>query len=555
MKRRASRAARPALDLVEEAVHLLRTAPPGALLAYYAGAIPFAVGLLFFWADMSCGAFAQRHCSAAALGLAVLFLWLKCWQAVFASPLRARVAARAAPGWDARRVCRLVLAQGILQPSRLFVLAAAFVTAVPFAWVFAFYENVTVFGDGAPGGVRALLRRAEAQAKAWPEQNHVLLALLALAGVVLWLNAVVALLAAPQLLKMFLGTETALSRSGAAVMFNTTFLAATFCLAWLALDPLVKAVYTLRCFHGEARRDGADLLADLAFVRAGAKPIVLAALLLGAFLALSAGAAGPRPSAPTAVQPAPTVPPEQIETAVKETLQHDKYAWRLPREKVEEDSPLRAWLEGFFTGIGHWLGGWLRAAGRWLGDVLEWLGRLLFPRHRPAADDTSGKFAWSVVLRWFAFALLAAAAVALGLLVVRVWRQGWRRPQLVRAQVVPARPDLNDENATAAHLPEDDWLKLAAELLERGELRLALRAFYFATLANLAARQIVILARFKSNRDYETEVNRRARSLPELRSAFSANVSAFDRAWYGLYEVSAEGLAQFQSNLQLIRSC
>jgi hypothetical protein len=92
-------------------------------------------------------------------------------------------------------------------------------------------------------------------------------------------------------------------------------------------------------------------------------------------------------------------------------------------------------------------------------------------------------------------------------------------------------------------------------MLERGELRLALRAFYFATLAHLAAREMVTIARFKSNRDYETEVNRRARGLPELRAAFAANVSAFDRAWYGLYEVSSEGLAQFRSNLQRIRSC
>ena len=59
---------RPALDLIEEAVHLLRTAPAGALAAYYLGALPFVLGLLFFWADMSTSAFARRHVAEAALG-------------------------------------------------------------------------------------------------------------------------------------------------------------------------------------------------------------------------------------------------------------------------------------------------------------------------------------------------------------------------------------------------------------------------------------------------------------------------------------------------------
>ena len=120
---------------------------------------------------------------------------------------------------------------------------------------------------------------------------------------------------------------------------------------------------------------------------------------------------------------------------------------------------------------------------------------------------------------------------------------------------MPARPDLNDESVTAAQLPEDEWLKLARELVSKGDLRLALRAFYLATLAHLSAREIVSIARFKSNHDYVTEVNRRARGSQELRAAFSANVSSFDRAWYGLYDVTTEALAQFQTNFERIRSC
>ena len=556
MKKPSAQSGRSALDLLEEAVHLLRTAPPRVLLAYYAGAIPFTLGLLFFWADMSCGAFARQRCPAAALGLALLFLWLKCWQAVFTAALCARLAAAPEPKWDGARVLRLVLVQGILQPSRLFLLPLALLATIPFAWVLAFYENVTVLGDGTEGSVRAVARRAGAQARLWPRQNHLLLALLALVAAVLWLNSFVAVLTVPQLLKMFLGWETAFSRAGIWVILNTTFLVVTLAVAWLALDPLLKAVYTLRCFHGEARTDGADLLAELSRVRDGGKALALASLLLLAFLPLPARAADTTNAPAAAAHSSATVAPAQIEDAVKRTLQHDKYAWRLPREKSpEDDSPTQAWLRTFFASIGHTLTDWARTVRDWVRSILDWFDKHFLPKAKPVEDGTARHFDWAGLLRWFAFALLLFAVAALTLLVARLWRQGWRRPRVVSAEIVPARPDLNDESVTAAQLPEDEWLKLAGELLNGGDLRLALRAFYLATLAHLAAREIVSLARFKSNHDYENEVNRRARGSPELRAAFAANVGAFDRAWYGLYEVTADVLAQFQSNFQRIRSC
>jgi hypothetical protein len=556
MKKKSAQSGRPALDLIEDAVHLLRTSPSRVLVAYYVGAIPFVLGLLYFWADMSCGAFAQRRCPASALGMVLLFVWLKCWQSIFTSALRARLAAAVEPEWNLARVARLVLMQGLAQPSRLLVLPAAFIVTIPFGWVLAFYENVTVLGDGVESGVREVLQRASAQARLWPKQNHLLLALLALAAAVLWINAFIVVLTVPQLLKMFLGIETAFNRAGIWVIFNTTFLAVTVALAWLALDPLVKAVYTLRCFHGEARKDGADLLAELSRVRAGTKSIPAAVLILLALLPGSAHAANSTNAAPAMVQPGNAVLAAQIEAAVKETLQHDKYAWRMPREKnTEHDSATKAWFRSFFASIGHTLASWAHSVRDWIRSIIEWFNKHFMPRTKPADDGTAHRFDWSGMLRWFAYALLAFVVAALALLVWRVWRQTWRRTETIRAEVIPQRPDLNDESLTAAQLPEDEWLKLAGELLSKGDLRLALRAFYLATLAHLAAREIVSIARFKSNHDYETEVNRRARGLPELRAAFSANVNSFDRAWYGLYDVTGAGLAQFQSNFERIRSC
>src|ERR1035438_10806097 len=51
------RPAKSAIELYEEAVYLLRSAPASALAAYYTGSLPFVLAFLFFWADMS-----QRCC-------------------------------------------------------------------------------------------------------------------------------------------------------------------------------------------------------------------------------------------------------------------------------------------------------------------------------------------------------------------------------------------------------------------------------------------------------------------------------------------------------------
>jgi hypothetical protein len=115
-------------------------------------------------------------------------------------------------------------------------------------------------------------------------------------------------------------------------------------------------------------------------------------------------------------------------------------------------------------------------------------------------------------------------------------------------------PDLADENVGAEQLPEDGWVKLARELLERGELRLAVRAFYLATLAHLAERSLITLAKFKSNRDYERELSRRGHALAELPDLFGQNVSVFELVWYGIHEITRDTVADFARNVERMKS-
>ena len=127
--------------------------------------------------------------------------------------------------------------------------------------------------------------------------------------------------------------------------------------------------------------------------------------------------------------------------------------------------------------------------------------------------------------------------------------------QTINAQTLPALPDLLSEDVAADQLPEDGWLELMRKSLADGQRRLALRAAYLASLAHLGQRELLTIARYKSNREYRRELQRRARSREALLAAFGENMEAFERSWYGDHEVSDTVLAEFTRNMETIRAC
>jgi hypothetical protein len=256
--------------------------------------------------------------------------------------------------------------------------------------------------------------------------------------------------------------------------------------------------------------------------------------------------------------PAGAVSPEQLSQSIDQVLQRREFAWRMPREKeVESDAP-QSWLARVLQSLGDMIREALKAIAHGLGKALGWIVDMLsklWPSHIPRQSGLSG---WSSGLLYslqiLLLFLIATLAGVLAVLILRAYRRR-RRPAVLLAEPVAARPDLSDENLAADQLPEDGWLNLAREMMEDGNLRLALRAFYLAGLAHLAAKEMISIAIFKSNREYETELRRRARAASEVQEAFSQNVAVFDWAWYGLNDVTQDALQHFQFNLALIRSC
>jgi hypothetical protein len=536
-------------DLIEEAVHLFRAAPLSTLAVYYLGAIPFILGLLFFWAEMSRSPYAWQHLSGASLGMAILFFWMKFWQSIFALCLRAQLALEPPPRLTLARCVKIFLAQTIVQPAGLFFIPLSILPVFPFPWVYAFFQNATALADDEDG-VAKLLSKSWKLAALWPLQNFFALAALLAFAWYVFLNWATACFMLPDLLKTLFGIQSVFTKSPES-LFNSTFLAAMAALTYLCVDPALKAIYALRCFYGESLQSGEDLKAEIKpFVLASPKIAGTVLLLMVFFLAATAPAATPPQSQPSTVSQ--NIPPADLDKAINQTIHESKYVWRMPREKITDaDEP-----EGVFAQFFDELGKTLRQAFRTFGHWLSELYHKLFPQRHTvvtSSDESSG-YGWMFAVEALLYGLVAAVVAALVIFLYRVWRNRSMPPSAVAAEAIRSMPDISDENVGADQLPEDGWTKMARELLARGEFRLAMRAFYLASLSHLAARNLINIARFKSNRDYGRELRRRAHAFPAVLAIFEDNVFAFERIWYGKHEVDSDLVNRFAANVDRIKT-
>jgi len=540
MRRGSGRAAPSpgAIEVLDEAFHLLRTAPAGVLLSFYAGSVPFVLGFLFFWMDMGRSALARRHVAEDALLLAVLYVWMKSWQAVCARALRRRLAGRPEPlppsGW-----ARHLLTQAALQPTSLFVLPFAGFILLPYGWAYAFYQSLAVTGDAAAARRHAAL---------WPRQNHAIVLILFLLGYFVFLNVSAAIFMTPFLLRTLFGIETAFSRSPAA-LFNTTFFLIAWGLTYLAVGPVAKAAYAVRCFHGDSLTTGEDLRSDLRSVskaprRAAAIILLLLALDAGGF-ASGWSVAGTVPAAPSR-----NLPADEIDRAIRQVIRRREFDWRRPEAPLPDEK--KGILARFFDDVADTTLTALKSFFGWIADLMERLVRLAGRRARPDGRTGEG-MGWLTSVQGLLAILLAAVACAAALF---FWRSRRRAasPDVTIAEAVPAIPDVSVDDGSAADVPAERWIDLARELSRQGDLRAAVRALYLACLSLLAARGLLTLARFKSNRDYQAELRRRGRGGPDLGAPFADSVTQFERVWYGRHEATVETVRIVTANLQRMQA-
>ncbi len=533
MKKAPKQHSKSAILLLEEAVHLLRKAPMFLLSGYYIGTLPFLLGLFYFWADMSRSADARSYHAVASLGVALLYIWMKCWHVVFAARVKMNISGQPLPQWSLQRILSLVATQTLIHATAFFILPLAALIALPFGWCYAFYQNVTAEATVELSDLKALCKKAWFQARLWPRQNHILLSIFFLFGIIVFLNIAGAIYILPHLLKKYLGIESMFTLSGSHVI-NTTFWVVTIGISYLCMNPLVKTVYVLRCFYGAALKSGDDLKTELKGLISGRTGMAVG-LLLAALLAAN-------PIASMATETSFTSP-EALDRSIDEVMAQREFTWRMPREiAAENEEAPRGPIASVVAWIVDKLGKGLKAVLNWIDKLINWLIDLLpSADHRISSPDES----------WIASVRVAVIVLLIGLLCTLVyilWRS-WRRRQTAQAEIaataVESTPDLEDESTTADDLPVNRWLELARELTEKGSLRQAIRAIYLAILADLAAHELIKIEKFKSNREYEIELRRRAHQQEGLLKVFSKSREIFECVWYGMYKISRSDLDHY----------
>ena len=548
------------MEVLDEAVSLIRQAPLSLLSLYYLGALPFCLALVYFYFDMTQSADAEAHLPGGALLLTALYFWMKTCQAVFARKLLVLLEGEDPEPWNLPRWANTALLQIIYGGSWVIVYPLALIITLPFGWVSAFYHNISIVATSSKSTVRSSLTEAAELSRLWPKQNHLILGILLAALLFLFLNLAVFFSMIPSLLNMFFGILTIFDENGSA-WNNSSFYLDVLVFCFLILNPFNKAVYVLRCFYGRARLSGADLKAELhrqyRFRQEQASVGGLVALLLVslAFLALPVRAdTGAQPvPVPASATATPASTTARLDQAIQKTLQKDEFAWRLPRPETDtqNDGIIARTIRHFLQYVEHGLQKLLAPVEKLLQRFIEWLfgsGR----KHDLSDHGWTllGAIPWRLVF----VTLLVAVVGCLILLFVRHFRRRAAHPAAVLATAPVRSVDLEADNVRADELPEDSWLSLAQQLIERGELRLALRAFYLATLSVLAQSQLVRLSAAKSNRDYLLELTRRLRGNAAAVQPFRQNINLFEASWYGTHAVTGAIIETMRANHQQVRS-
>jgi len=532
-----------AVDLLEEAVLLLRRLPFLSWACLYLGALPYVLVFLLYLMNLAHNPAVSEQLVGYSALLAVLYIWFKLWQTVFAAQVWHLRAGTSVATWRLPSVLRVL--RDHLRYSVVSVIGLAFsaLLVFPLAWTYALHQNlVLLILPGFARGSSAIgpLKDSWRQARLWPGQNHAIMLLLGLISLFAFANFAACLVFFPYLVKVLTGWESAFTRLGVRLFDFKMFLAAVV-LTYLAVLPLARVIYVLRCFYGASLSTGADLLSELRSSKVAALVLLCLILSLSAHgVAANPVQQGPRHSTAT---PAVTssVSAAQLDASIETVLQSRKHLWQAPTSARKGQEP-SIWRD--FT----------RAVQRSLEKLADWISRLLRwlrPAATPSRPRSGGG---SVNIRDVAIGLLVVCLLGLIVLATRALLERRSRPAGALVTRASDPVDLRRADVSPEELPEEKWLDLAREMMESGQTRLAVRAIYLAAIVILGKRELVIPTRFKSNRDYLLELKRRHRGSDTPITSFQSMVGVFEKVWYGRHEPGRDDFEEMHRLLAVMKT-
>lgn len=525
-----------AVRLIEDALALAKRMDATAWAIYLCGTVPFFSFLLFALTDLVQNPFAFDHLVIFGFVLAVLFYWLHICQSVFCASLYATLTAttpQMRDYWSASFRTQMVIAA-----TKLLVWPAALLLLVPHSIVTSFFQHsLLASGAGRNGNWRTTVDTARSDATYRPLVALWLIVIVFLLRIILWVNLLALLFVLPQLWKIFTGLEGNITRAPQ-VLFNPTSIAALSILAYIGLDPIVKAAFVLRRFTRVSEKSGDDLRLRLVAVRKSLAAGLLATLLFAA------------PIRAKAQQQQPTsVTPDQMKQAIHSVFRDPANVWNLPvmQQKNRKKDAFTAFVDSVTDAVDKiW-----DATLTWISNALDWLRHVFSNGDRSSkekAKPVSTRDA-TLVLACFAALLLAAMGFA------SFQQRKQPKVQLTTAvDTVAGKIDLEDEDADPLDQPVNEWRTLALQSRAKGDFRLALRALYLGTLASLAEHKLVSPARGKTNAEYARELQRRGKRFgTHFFSLFVSNTQIFERIWYGDHPADDQIVETFDQNVTALQ--
>ncbi|MBV8214433.1 MAG: hypothetical protein JOZ08_14560 [Verrucomicrobia bacterium] len=247
------------IDLLEEAIHLLRRTSAITYAYYLLGVTPFA--LLFFQllADASYHRYLAEHLGDSVIRLAVAYCWMKGFQALACQRLLAAYSGEPLRRRGPLELLQLSSAQCAIQPWGILIKPMAFIVMVPSPFVDAFFQTASIVITGNRGEFMRCLGLSGGQIGPGLILSGIIFAF----RIVMFVCVYSTLAALPFLCKMLFGVETLLTHNFQWLL-SVPFLLGTGFVSYLIIDLLLKSFYVIRLRRLECETSGKDLVHRLA---------------------------------------------------------------------------------------------------------------------------------------------------------------------------------------------------------------------------------------------------------------------------------------------------
>ena len=276
------------IDLIEEAIHLLRRAPIETYAFFLVGIAPFVLCFFQFCSEMSYSELAARNLVSFASTLALSYLWMKGFQHLACRQLVAVYSGEPLNKGNLGRTLRTWVHQAAIHPIGLFAKPMAALASIPGFLTFlpplmipalvtcSFFQNASILITGERGDFEKCWQLSANRVRV----TAALFFLSFFLRLVIFLNLYLTLGVLPYLLKALFGIDTFLSRDFRWLISFAYFVGIGL-ISYFVVDLLIKAIQVIRVCRAEAQSTGKDLQRSLLSLTAAkrASPLLLCLLI------------------------------------------------------------------------------------------------------------------------------------------------------------------------------------------------------------------------------------------------------------------------------------